>query len=187
MISELRQDNVGPTSQSCLEDIFVSLVCSHFLSCQLSFNFSVVPRSCHQRGPACYLWLLITYPVWLLVLRSWLRCLINSTDSNKHHLLSSSLSTIVVVSQDYLSGTQQGAGGREEGGRGELFCFAAISNQNYLEPRQLILQNLYRIYKKIFYQIFSTPSLFIWRKHERKSGIFLSPWDKYFIWKYNLI
>ena len=90
MISELRQSNVGPTSQSCLEDIFVSLVCSHFLSCQLSFNFSVVPRSCHQRGPACYLWLLITYPVWLLVLRSWLRCLINSTDSNKHHLLSSS-------------------------------------------------------------------------------------------------
>ena len=102
-------------------------------------------------------------------------------------LHSTSLSTIVVVSQDYLSGTQQGAGGREEGGRGELFCFAAISNQNYLEPRQLILQNLYRIYKKIFYQIFSTPSLFIWRKHERKSGIFLSPWDKYFIWKYNLI
>ena len=139
-------------------------------------------------SPACYNISVVTDNLSSLIAR--VKILITMSDqlhwlsSNKHHHHHHHLSPQLLLSARIIClGLHKGL---LEGRLGELFCFTSISNQNYLEPRQLILQK-YRIYKKIFTRFFPLQAFFIWRKHERKSGISLSPWDKYFIWKYNLI
>ena len=124
---------------------------------------------------------LITQTRWFPVLRSWLRCLMNCSDSNRMRSPPgrSYSSTNVIVSQDYLSAAQQGAGrvaGELFNIKPELFRAASIN-----------LTELTEFIKDKILVFFPRQAFYIWRKHERKSGIFLSPWDKYFIWKYNLI